>query len=105
MEEPCARESVPTCKVCTQGFNPGEVGTAYGDTLTFWDWKERAVTQTVKLGQDGLIPLELRFLHDPSQPHGFVGAALSSNIIHFTKAGCPAGSHWLMTGQMLWSLG
>ena len=72
-----------------QGFNPAEVPTAYGDTLTFWDWKQRKVMQTVKLGPDGLIPLELRFLHDPSQPHGFVGAALSSNVIHFTKVGPP----------------
>lgn len=71
-----------------QGFNPADVPTAYGDTLTFWDWKQRKVTQTVKLGPDGLIPLELRFLHDPAQPHGFVGAALSSNVIHFTKVGC-----------------
>lgn len=41
--------------------------------------------QTIKLGADGLIPLETRFLHEPTAPHGFVGAALSSNIIHFTK--------------------
>ena len=72
---------------CTQGFNPADVPSAYGDTLTFWDWEQRKVTQTVKLGADGLIPLELRFLHDPAQPHGFVGAALSSNVIHFTKVG------------------
>ncbi|KAK9830616.1 hypothetical protein WJX81_005797 [Elliptochloris bilobata] len=69
----------------SKGFNPAEVSSAYGDTLTFWDWKERKVTQSVKLGADGLIPLELRFLHDPDQPHGFCGAALSSNVIHFTK--------------------
>ena len=72
-----------------QGFNPADVPTAYGDTLTFWDWQQRRVTQTVKLGPDGLIPLELRFLHDPAQPHGYVGAALSSNVIHFTKASRP----------------
>ncbi len=71
-----------------QGFNPAEVPTAYGDTLTFWDWQQRKVTQTIKLGPNGLIPLELRFLHNPSQPHGFVGAALSSNVIHFTKVAC-----------------
>ena len=75
-----------------QGFNPAEVPLAYGDTLTFWDWKERKVTQTLKLGADGLIPLELRFLHDPAQPHGFVGAALSSNVIHFTKV-WPLSTH------------
>ena len=33
----------------------------------------------------GLIPLETRFLHNPNSLHGYVGAALSSNIIHFTK--------------------
>lgn len=33
------------------------------------------------------IPPQTRFLHDPWQPHGFVGAALSSNVIHFTKVG------------------
>lgn len=76
-----------------QGFNPANVGTEYGDTLTFWSWKERRIVQQIKLGPDGLIPLEVRFLHDPSQPHGFVGAALSSNVIHFTKVGLPPPSH------------
>ena len=79
-----------------QGFNPADVPTAYGDTLTFWDWQQRRVTQTVKLGPDGLIPLELRFLHDPAQPHGYVGAALSSNVIHFTKASCSVQACMLM---------
>ena len=77
--------------MCAQGFDPAEVSAAYGDTLTFWDWRERKPTQSIKLGADGLIPLELRFLHDPDQAHGYVGAALSSNVIHFTKASlCPA---------------
>ena len=30
-----------------------------------------------------MVPLEIRFLHDPKTPIGFVGAALSSNIILF----------------------
>ena len=46
---------------------------------------QRTKVQELKLGTEGLIPLEIRFLHDPSQAHGFVGAALASNIIHFTK--------------------
>ena len=69
----------------TQGFNPANVPKNYGDTLTFWDWQKRTVTQQIKLGADGLIPLETRFLHEPSQPQGYVGAALSSNIIRFSK--------------------
>ena len=58
----------------------------YGDMLTVWDWTKHTPVQTLKLGADGLIPLELRFLHDPASPHAFVGAALSSNVIHITKA-------------------
>ena len=28
---------------------------------------------------------QVRFLHEPSKAHGFVGAALASNVVHFTK--------------------
>ncbi|MEW5298769.1 MAG: hypothetical protein WDW36_001852 [Sanguina aurantia] len=76
------------------GFNPAEVGTHYGDSLYFWDWRERRMVQEVKLGAQGLIPLETRFLHEPTAPHGYVGAALSSNVIHFTQ---PAGSDQWVT--------
>lgn len=31
------------------------------------------------------MPLEVQFHHDPNSSHGFVGAALSSNIIHWFK--------------------
>ena len=49
--------SLPRHASRPQGFNPAEVAEAYGDTLTFWDWRERRVVQTIKLGADGLIPL------------------------------------------------
>jgi len=32
-----------------------------------------------------MIPLELRFLHNPDATEGYVGAALSSNLIRFYK--------------------
>lgn len=70
---------------CRQGFNPAEVASSYGDTLTVWDWTTREPVQTISLGPGGLIPLELRFLHDPDSPHAYVGAALASNVIHITK--------------------
>lgn len=74
-------------KAFSKGFNPAEVEAGlYGHTLYFWDWTEKKLIQEIDLGTDGLIPLEVRFLHEPSAPHGFVGAALSSNVIHFTKA-------------------
>ena len=41
--------------------------------------------QEIDLGEEGLIPLELRFMHNPDEAQGFVAAALSSNIIRFYK--------------------
>ena len=41
--------------------------------------------QTVDLGETGLIPLEVRWLHDPEAEQGFVGAALSSTMWHFHR--------------------
>ncbi len=58
----------------------------YGQRLHVWDWAEGNVEQTIDLGEDGLIPLEVRFLHSPEATHGYVGAALSSNIFHFFEA-------------------
>lgn len=72
-------------KKFTKGFNPAEVPDYYGETLTIWDWEQRKPVQKIKLGPEGLLPLELRFVHDPSKAHAYVGAALSSNIIHITK--------------------
>ena len=57
----------------------------YGRKLHFWDWTDRTVEQTIDLGEEGQIPLEVRFLHSPEAAHGFVGAALSSNVFHFAK--------------------
>lgn len=31
------------------------------------------------------VPFQIRFLHNPDKAEGFLGAALSSNIIHFHK--------------------
>jgi selenium-binding protein 1 len=57
----------------------------YGRQLHFWDWKERRIAKSIDLGEKGLIPLEVRFHHDPDSTHGFVGAALSSVIWHWHK--------------------
>lgn len=59
----------------------------YGHRLHFWDWKARKIQQTIDLGEEGLIPLEVRFHHNPDSTHGFVGAALSSAIWHWHKPG------------------
>jgi selenium-binding protein 1 len=59
----------------------------YGQHVHFWDWEQRKIIQSVDLGEKGLIPLEVRFHHDPQSPHGFVGAALSSVMWHWHRAG------------------
>jgi methanethiol oxidase len=68
------------------GFNPADVAAGkYGRKLHFWDLERRAIVQTLDLGEDGWIPLELRWQHDPEAAQGFVGATLSSNIIRFHR--------------------
>ncbi|AFO55918.1 MULTISPECIES: selenium-binding protein SBP56-related protein [unclassified Natrinema] len=66
------------------GFDLDDVEAGkYGQKLHFWDWEDGTVEQTIALGEEGLIPLEVRFLHTPESTHGFVGTALSSNMFHF----------------------
>lgn len=63
------------------GFNPKDVGAGkYGHHLHFWDWTARKIAKSIDLGDSGMIPLEVRFHHDPDSGQGFVGAALSSTI-------------------------
>jgi selenium-binding protein 1 len=70
------------------GFDPADVGEGkYGRSLHFWDLAEKKVVQSIDLGDEGLIPLEIRWQHDPESTQGFVGATLSSNIIRFSKNG------------------
>ena len=81
-------------KAFSGGFNPAHVEEGlYGKNLYFWDFAKKQVEQVIDLGSDGLIPLEVRFKHDPDSWDGFVGAALSSNVIHFTRDPTP-GSKW-----------
>ena len=68
------------------GFDPADVAAGkYGRKLHFWDLEQRKKVQTIDLGNDGLIPLEIRWQHDPDSAQGFVGATLSSNIIRFSR--------------------
>ncbi|XP_044258107.1 methanethiol oxidase [Tribolium madens] len=59
----------------------------YGRSLNFFSWSKRELLQTVNLGFDGVSPLEIRFLHNPKQPQGFVGCALNANIFRFYQKG------------------
>ncbi|BAZ44241.1 hypothetical protein NIES4102_12490 [Chondrocystis sp. NIES-4102] len=68
------------------GFDLNDVQAGnYGQRLHFWDWQQQKIIQTTDLGEEGLIPLEVRFHHNPDSMHGYVGAALASNIWHWYK--------------------
>lgn len=78
-------------KTAQTGFDPKDVQAGkYGRRLHFWDWKQRRIAQSIDLAEGGLIPLEVRFHHNPDSANGFVGAALSSAIWQFARG----DSHW-----------
>ena len=69
------------------GFDLADVQAGrYGQRLHFWNLEQRTLEQTVDLGEKGLVPLELRWLHDPDAEEGFAGAALSSVMWHFHRS-------------------
>lgn len=59
----------------------------YGHSIHFWDFNDKSIAKVVDLGEDGMIPLEVRFHHNPDSTHGYVVAALSSNVFHYYKNG------------------
>ena len=69
------------------GFDPADVEKGrYGRRIHFWNLETKEHEQTVDLGDKGLVPLEIRWLHDPDAEEGFVGAALSSVMWHVHRA-------------------
>jgi selenium-binding protein 1 len=72
------------------GFDLADVQAGrYGRRLHFWNLEQRVVEQTIDLGDNGLVPLEVRWQHDPDAEQGFVGAALSSTMFRWHR---PNGS-------------
>ena len=53
------------------------LGQKYGHALHFWDLAERRHLQTVDLGAEHQMVLELRPAHDPEATYGFVGVVVS----------------------------
>ncbi|KAG6393036.1 hypothetical protein SASPL_147266 [Salvia splendens] len=69
-----------------KGFNLQLVtGGLYGRHLHVYSWPGGELKQTLDLGNTGLVPLEIRFLHDPAKDTGFVGCALASTMVRFFK--------------------
>ena len=53
------------------------LGRKYGHRLHFWDMKSRTLIETVDLGDQHQMVLELRPAHDPTKKYGFVGVVVS----------------------------
>ena len=53
------------------------LGRKYGHRLHFWDMQTRRHVQTVDLGDEHQMALELRPAHDPAKKYGFVGVVVS----------------------------
>ena len=49
----------------------------YGHRLHFWDLRQRRHVQTLDLGKEHQIALELRPAHDPTKAYGFVNTVVS----------------------------
>jgi len=68
------------------GFNLDEVAAGlYSHQIDLWDWQKRQHLQSIELGEEGLVPLEVRFPHDPQRADAYIAAALSSNLFHLHK--------------------
>eukprot|EP00921_Rhytidocystis_pertsovi_P012592 GHVQ01020494.1.p1 GENE.GHVQ01020494.1~~GHVQ01020494.1.p1 ORF type:complete len:376 (+),score=21.64 GHVQ01020494.1:331-1458(+) len=64
-----------------RGFNPADIEKGlYGHSIHFYNWNERRLIKTTDLGRQGLVPLEVRFVHDPWGTDGFVVCAVSSTV-------------------------
>ncbi|XP_022529634.1 methanethiol oxidase [Astyanax mexicanus] len=73
-------------KRLANGFNPADLEAGhYGQCLHVWDWNTHKHIQTLDLGEEGAIPLEIRFLHDPAAAEGYVGCALQGTVFRFYK--------------------
>ncbi|KAM6565351.1 hypothetical protein CsatA_024479 [Cannabis sativa] len=93
----------------TKGFNLQDVSDGlYGRHLYVYSWPGGELKQTLDLGNTGMLPLAIRFLHDPSKDIGFVGAALASNMVRFFKNPDNSWSHedsfFQMSHSTIWFL-
>ncbi|KAL3179786.1 hypothetical protein MRX96_037769 [Rhipicephalus microplus] len=76
-------------RAVTGGFS---IAGLYGTSLVVWDWTYRRKLQTIDLGPEGTMPLEVRFLHNPDASEGYVGCALGGTVFRFFKTDAKDGS-------------
>jgi len=67
-----------TPNMVKDGVNPELLlGGKYGNTLHVWDLRRRRHVQSLELGAEQQMALELRPAHDPTKDYGFVGVVVS----------------------------
>lgn len=67
-----------TPSMVQNGVNPELLlGGKYGHRLHVWDLRRRRHQQTLELGSEYQMALELRPAHDPTRPYGFVNVVVS----------------------------
>ncbi len=68
------------------GFDLDDVAAGkYGQSIHFWDFGAKKIVKSIDMGAEGMIPLEVRGLHDPASNEGFFAATLSSNVFRWWK--------------------
>ncbi|XP_068107567.1 methanethiol oxidase-like isoform X2 [Hyperolius riggenbachi] len=73
-------------KVFGRGFKMEDVKAGhYGHCIHVWDWTTHTLIQTLDLGDDGQVPLGIRFLHNPDSDQALMCCALSSSILRVYK--------------------
>src|SRR5213593_450312 len=67
-----------TPNMVQNGVNPEILlGSGYGHQLHIWDLRRRRHQQTLDLGKEQQMTLELRPAHDPTKAYGFLGVVVS----------------------------
>ena len=54
------------------------LGNRYGHRLHFWDLRGRKHLQTIDLGENHQMALEVRPAHDPTREYGFLGVVVDT---------------------------
>ncbi|MEL6793270.1 MAG: selenium-binding family protein, partial [Pseudomonadota bacterium] len=68
------------------GFDLEDVGKGkYGQSIHFWDFEGKKIVKSIDMGAEGMIPLEVRGMHDPDSNEGMFAATLSSNVFRWWK--------------------
>jgi selenium-binding protein 1 len=89
-----------TPKMVENGVNPELLlAGKYGHALHVWDLRRRRHSQTLDLGAEQQMVLELRPAHNPSEAYGFVGVVvslkdLSASVWLWHREGKNAGAKW-----------